>query len=103
MAVEDKKKWPSDVAVASIQKDPESETSITSYGAVSTASTTLSLNSGCSLSAAIVPTIIDKNNDKNVPKLSMCADAQKVDRAKLAQTEVSCSCPFLENHHFSEK
>lgn len=34
----------------------------------------------------------DKEKDKNaalaVPRLSVCADAQKVDRAKLAQTEV---------------
>lgn len=34
----------------------------------------------------------DKDKDKNaalaVPRLSVCADAQKVDRAKLAQTEV---------------
>lgn len=35
----------------------------------------------------------DKEKEKNaalaVPRLSVCADAQKVDRAKLAQTEVS--------------
>lgn len=35
----------------------------------------------------------DKDKDKNaalaVPRLSVCADAQKVDRAKLAQTEVN--------------
>lgn len=35
----------------------------------------------------------DKEKDKNaalaVPRLSVCADAQKVDRAKLAQTEVN--------------
>lgn len=36
----------------------------------------------------------DKDKDKSnipqlaVPRLSVCADAQKVDRAKLAQTEV---------------
>lgn len=34
----------------------------------------------------------DKEKEKNaalaVPRLSVCADAQKVDRAKLAQTEV---------------
>lgn len=37
----------------------------------------------------------DKDKDKNaalaVPRLSVCADAQKVDRAKLAQTEVNTS------------
>lgn len=41
----------------------------------------------------------DKEKDKNaalaVPRLSVCADAQKVDRAKLAQTEVK-----LKNVHF---
>lgn len=37
----------------------------------------------------------DKDKDKGqipqlaVPRLSVCADAQKVDRAKLAQTEVT--------------
>lgn len=37
----------------------------------------------------------DKEKEKNaalaVPRLSVCADAQKVDRAKLAQTEVRLS------------
>lgn len=31
----------------------------------------------------------DGNSQLAVPRLSVCADAQKVDRAKLAQTEVS--------------
>jgi len=31
----------------------------------------------------------DKAQSLAVPRLSVCADAQKVDRAKLAQTEVS--------------
>lgn len=41
----------------------------------------------------------EKDKDKNniphlaVPRLSVCADAQKVDRAKLAQTEVRISTP----------
>jgi hypothetical protein len=43
----------------------------------------------------------DKEKDKNaalaVPRLSVCADAQKVDRAKLAQTEVS---QFTKNIYF---
>lgn len=39
----------------------------------------------------------DKESSKDkphlaVPRLSVCADAQKVDRAKLSQTEVSPSC-----------
>ena len=29
------------------------------------------------------------SNNPSMPRLSMCADAQKVDKAKLAQTEVS--------------
>lgn len=41
----------------------------------------------------------DKEKEKNaalaVPRLSVCADAQKVDRAKLAQTEVNFHKPLV--------
>jgi hypothetical protein len=36
-----------------------------------------------------------------VPRLSVCADAQKVDRAKLAQTEVSTWESYLYELIFS--
>ena len=40
---------------------------------------------------AATPTEVDDDldNPSNMPKLSVCADSQKVDRTKLAQTEVS--------------
>lgn len=44
----------------------------------------------------------DKDKDKNtalaVPRLSVCADAQKVDRAKLAQTEVIITNFVIQNY-----
>ena len=75
----DKKKWPSTQDCTTTKSKNPGKRSFRGRG---------SHRAGHAAAATEVD-VDDLDNPSNMPKLSVCADSQKVDRTKLAQTEVS--------------